>query len=281
MGEFAESLIKARAAAGFETAYKFYHRNGGKQHFPFTFVHYTRIEKGASLPRPEWIEPVFVALRLLPTQAGARNMLRSFISDLLGGEKNARYILAPLLAVSGPEAEAFDPMQLLKAAHSVHLSPDEFAVMTGSEAAYWCAEALFNEAGAFTPVELAEKTGLGAGETRVALKALDKAGLAVKAGKGKYRCRHEGKFFTYPGRLEGMGSLLDKARAYWETAAKKEGRIFFERLGLIRTTESAISGYRLNLAQAVDAANACIVNRSGPDTGFFLIEARIRKIKRF
>ncbi|OGS10794.1 MAG: hypothetical protein A2234_02330 [Elusimicrobia bacterium RIFOXYA2_FULL_58_8] len=281
MGEFAKNLIKARSEAGFETAYKFYHRNGGRRHFPFTFVHYTRIEKGGSLPRPEWIEPVFVALRLLPTQLEARNLLRSFISDLLGGEKNAGYILAPLLSGAKPEDEKFDPMKLMKSAHSVHLTPDEFAVMTGNEAAYWCAEALFNEADAFTSVELAEKTGFKAGEVLAALNALVAAGLVIKAGKGKYRCRYEGKFFTYPGRLEGMGKFLDKAREYWEKAAKKEGRIFFERLGLIRTTESAISGYRLNLAQAVDSANACIVNRSGPDTAFFLIESRIRKIKRF
>lgn len=281
MGEFAKNLIKVRSESGFETAYKFYHRNGGRKHFPFTFVHYTRIEKGGSLPRPEWIESLFIALRLLPTQGEARNLLQAFVTDLLGGEKNAGYILAPLLSGAQQEAEKFDPMKLLKAAHSVHLTPDEFAVMTGSEAAYWCAEALFNEAAAFTPAELAKKIGITTRATLAALIALEKAKLVIKAGKGEYRCRYEGKFFTYPGRLDGMGQLLDKARAYWEAAAKAEGRIFFERLGLIRTTESSISAYRLNLSQAVDAANACIVNRAGPDTGFFLIEARIRKIKKF
>ena len=280
MKEFAKNLVIARSAAGYETAYKFYHRNGGRKHFPFTFVHYTRIEKGRSLPRPGWIEPIFVALRLLPAQAQARTLLRSFVSGLLGGEKNAAYILAPLLPGAEPQDAKFDPMLLLKAAHSVHLSPEEFAVMTGSEAAYWCAEALFNEAGAFTARELAEKTGLPCGAAAAALKALEKAKLAVRTG-AKYRCRYEGKFFMYPGRLAGMGTLLDKARAYWEKAARREGRAVFERLGLVRTTESAISGYRLDLAQTVDAANACIVNRSGPDTGFFLIEARIRKIKKF
>lgn len=281
MEEFAQNLIKARSEAGFETAYKFYHRNGGRKHFPFTFVHYTRIEKGDSLPRPEWIELIFVALRLLPTQVQARNMLKSFVSDLLGGAKNAGYILTPLLADTKPEDEKFDPMRLLRSAHSVHITPDEFAVITGSEAAYWCAEALFNEAAAFTPAELAEKIGFNSAQTLTALKALEKTKLVIKAGKGEYRCRYEGKFFTYPGRLDGMEKLLDKAKTYWENAAKKEGRVFFERLGLIRTTESAISGYRLSLAQAVDAANACIVNHSGPDTGFFLIEARIRKIKKY
>ena len=50
--DFSQQLIKARTAAGFNTAYKFYHRNGGRRHFKFTFVHYARIERGLSLPRP-------------------------------------------------------------------------------------------------------------------------------------------------------------------------------------------------------------------------------------
>ncbi len=47
MTGFSQQLIKARSAAGFDTAYKFYHRNGGRKHFSFTFVQF-------QLDRPGW-----------------------------------------------------------------------------------------------------------------------------------------------------------------------------------------------------------------------------------
>jgi hypothetical protein len=281
MGTFAEALIKARTDAGFETAYKFYHRNGGKGHFPFTFVHYLRIEKGESLPRPEWVETLFLALRIMPTQAEARALLVAYLTGTLGGEKYARYILFPLFEQPEAGAEKFDPMKWMNAAHSEHLSPAEFSAMAADETAYWCAEGLFNEAAPLAAEELARKLGEKTAPVKAALAALVKAGLVLKAGKDKYRSRREGKFFTYPGRLNGMAPQLDKVRGYWEKARAKETGPEFERLCFVRGRESAMNNYRLNLSQAVDAANACIVNRTGPDTAFFLVEARIRKIKRF
>jgi biotin operon repressor len=279
MKSFAQSLIKARIAAGFDSAYKFYHRNGGRRHFCFTFIHYLRIEKGVSLPTPEWLERIFIALRLLPTREQAREILTHYLRDYLG--KGADYVLNPLLnPVSPPPDGSVGPMQWMKAHSSIHLTPEEFRVMAASPAAYWCMEALCNDSGAWSPKELAHTLGLAEKSTAGALESLRKAGLAVKSGTGKYRCRHQGKFFTYPGRLEGMGPALSAVKKYWAEAGKT-GEDFFERVELIRAEAGSVSNYRLQLAQTMDSANAYATHASGDTSGFFLIETRIRKIKKF
>ena len=279
MGNFAENLIKARVAAGFNTAYKFYHHNGGRRHFCFTFVHYLRVEKGASFPKPEGLERIFIALRLLPTQGEARELLVSYLKGCLG--KRADYILNPLFSLEGPPAGgSAGPMQWMKANSSVHLTPGEFTAMAASPAAYWCMEALCSDSGSWSPKELAAKLGFEEKKTVKALESLKKAGLAVKSGAGKYRCRHQGKFFTYPGRLEGMGPALDAVKRYWSEAGKAGGD-FFERVELVRAEEGAVSNYRLQLSQTMDGANAYATHTGSGTSGFFLIETRIKKLKKF
>lgn len=278
--DFSRQLIKARSAAGFDTAYKFYHRNGGRRHFKFTFVHYTRIERGLSLPRPEWLEGIFLGLRLLPTEAGARELLLSYLRSALGGGAAADYILNPLFGASGTAGNPAGPMDWMKAHNSVHLSPAEFSAMAASEAAYWCAEALCNDTGAWKPEELGKKLGLETKAVKTALESLKKAGLAVRTAGGSYKSRYPGKFFTYPGRLEGMGKALDAVKSYWEKAGAK-GRNFFERVELIRAEEGAVSNYRLQLAQVMDGANAYATHTGGDTSGFFLIETRLKKLRDF
>lgn len=278
MTSFHENLIKARGAAGFDTAYKFYHRNGGRRHFAFTFVHYMRIEKGESVPKPEWLERILIALRLLPTQAEARDLLLSYLRASLGGGRAADYVLNPLFSGQAPASGGPDAMTWMKAHSSVHLTPEEFTAMAASETAYWCAEALCNDGGTWSPAELAAKLRLPAKDAAKALESLKKCGLAAKTRAGKYKCRHQGKFFTYPGRLEGMGPQLDAVNGYLE---KSGGADYFERLELVRAEEGAMSNYRLQLAQAMDGANAYATHAAGRDTGFYLIKLRMRKVKAF
>ncbi len=275
---FANLLIKARTAAGFDTAYKFYHRNGGRKHFAFTFVHYMRIEKGASVPKPEWLERIMLALRLLPTQAEARGLLTAYLRDFLGGGRTAEYVLAPLFSGQAAQASRPDAMTWMKAQASVHLTPEEFTAMAASETAYWCAEALCSDGGTWAPEELAKKLSLDPKAAAKALESLKKAGLMLKTAAGKYKCRHQGKFFTYPGRLEGMGAQLETINGYLEKAGGPE---FFERLELVRAEEGAMSNFRLQLAQAMDGANAYASHSAGQNTGFYLIKLRMRKVKAF
>ncbi len=276
MKKFCKSLKAAREAAGFPSAYKFYHNNGGKKHFPFTFVHYTRIENGTSLPKPESIEHIFLALRILPTEASAKELLTAYLNDMMGGGRVGEYILGPLFSKN--EATSGDNLKWMKRYNSEHLTPEVFTIMTSCLETYWCSEALFNSVHALSSEAWAKKLDLNPAKVKTALGKLSKCSIAVKTKDGKYKCAKPGKVFYYPGRLEGMGPCLDKIKTYWQDSNKYD---LFERFWIGKTTNSDMLNYRFTLSQAIDQANNYVNHSEETPGNFFLIETKIRKLKDF
>src|SRR5438874_9152894 len=48
--DFAEALVRTRRERGCPSAYGFFHGNGGRKRFGFTYPYYLLIEQGARLP---------------------------------------------------------------------------------------------------------------------------------------------------------------------------------------------------------------------------------------
>lgn len=279
MGDFSKCLVRLRREAGFPSAYRFYHSNGGRRTFPFTYVHYLRIEKGVSLPKPAWLARCLTALRLSPGEPGCRELSLSFIRDLLGSEQAFETLLAPLLGRAEdrrpPGAEA---LRWLKAHHAVHLSPEQFKTLAGDEATYWCSEVLLNDAGSWTAGELARAAGLEEADARAGLRRLAAAGLARRTTKGRFKARQAGKFYTFPGRLAGMAGALERVRGYWQRRLRREGREVLTRNELVRAESSAMRRYASALAETMDSANAYATHAKGEDTGLYLIESKVSRL---
>ncbi|MBI5594822.1 MAG: hypothetical protein HY928_01905 [Elusimicrobia bacterium] len=88
---FGRELACARRAAGYPSAYRFYHGQGGRRSFPFTYDHYLRFERGSVLPKPAWMA---LLLALLGAEReAARSLARIYLGALLGGEATRRVIL--------------------------------------------------------------------------------------------------------------------------------------------------------------------------------------------
>ena len=117
-----------------------------------------------------------------------------------------------------------------------------------------------------------------AGTALKALAALLKCGLVVRDRGGKYKCRHDGKFFIYPGRLEGMGKGLDAIKSYWEKAG---GKRFFERQMLVRSDPRSMANYRLALSYAVDGSHAYATHAAAEGSAFYLVRTEIKEVKKF
>src|SRR5579885_2903577 len=98
MGLFARSLERLRLEAGFPTPYAFYHRNGGRRVFPFTFAYYLKLERGRHLPRPEWLPVLLSLLRLPPSEELYGRFVTDYLRDHFGSEENYRSLVEPLLA---------------------------------------------------------------------------------------------------------------------------------------------------------------------------------------
>lgn len=283
MSAFSEALLFLRREAGFPSAYRFYHRNGGRRHFGFTYVHYLRLEKGAKAPRSEAFGAILKALRLAPAADGARKLFRSYLLDVLGSPEAYELIVGSVSAsvptVSPTLAEG--GFERLKREHLMHMNPEQFTAVSKDETSYWTSELLLNDNGVWTPKDIADRLGCTTKQASDALDSLTKAKLLRTTSPGKYKTRQPGKFWTFPGRSKGMEPLLDRVRGYWDAAAKRQGGPFGERLELVRASASVMRQYMNALHRAVDEANLASTHSKGEDTALFLIEGRVRRLLPF
>lgn len=280
---FAVCLSRLREECGFHSAYRFYHGNGGRRHFGFTYVHYLRIEKGKALPSADLFPLLLLALRLSPGESRCRDLQLSYLKSSLGSEKAFEALLAPLLcAHERPDGAANQAaMRWMKSQHAVHLSPEQFRVIARDAETYWCSELLFNDRGTWSPAELAAELQADVEAVRAALKDLQAAGLLKRTPAGKYRSRWPGKFFTFPGRLGAMAAPFKAVRGYWDQMERKRGAPCGERVELVRAEDSAMRSYLSALGESVEAANGYATQTKGAKTGLYLIEARVRRLTDF
>lgn len=276
---FSKALAAARREAGFKSAYQFYHANGGRRHFSFTYVHYLRIENRGRLPRPEWMRRIVTALRLGPGARGASRLFEVYLRDLLG-EDGFETVAAPLLCRhEGPPPPAgAEGLRWMKSESAVHMTPAQFEAVASDPAAYWCSEVLLGDGDAWGEGALAKRLGLPATKVRRGLQRLKAAGLARRLSGGDWTSRHPGKFFTFPGRLEGMEAAFRRVQSYWEAMYSRSGREESSRVELIRAESAFVRRYAHSLNEAVDAANLGAVRTKGEDTALYLVEARVRKL---
>jgi hypothetical protein len=283
MSAFSEALLALRHEAGYPSAYRFYHRNGGRRHFGFTYVHYLRLEKGAKAPRAEAFGAILKALRLAPAAEGARLMFRAYLLDVLGSPEAYELIVGSVSAdvptISPTHAEGgFDR---LKRERLMHMSIEQFTAVAHDETSYWCSELLLNDNGSWSPKDVSGRLNCAPKEAADALDRLTKAKLLRATSPGRYKTRQPGKFWTFPGRSKGMEPLLERVRGYWDAMAKRRGGPFGERLELVRASSSVMRQYMNALHRAVDEANLAATHAKGEDTGLFLIEGRVRRLLPF
>ncbi len=283
MSAFSEALLALRRDAGFPSAYRFYHRNGGRRHFGFTYVHYLRLEKGAKAPRAEAFGAILKALRLAPSHEGARRMFQAYLLDVLGSPEAYELVVGGLSATA-PQVSptlAEGGFERLKREHLMHMSVEQFTAVSSDEVVYWTSELLLNDGGSWGAKEVSERLNCPPKIALDALERLTKAKLLRVTSPGRYRTRQPGKFWTFPGRTKGMEPLLERVRAYWDTMAKRRGGPFGERLELVRASSSVMRQYMNALHHAVDEANLAATHSKGEDTALFLIEGRVRRLLNF
>jgi hypothetical protein len=105
MMRFSETLVRLRKEAGFHTSYAFYHRNGGRRTFPFTYAYYAKIERGQGLPRGEWLDLFLQLLRIRSREDSRRRLVVDYLRDLMGDEKAFDALVDPLLKSSDLKKE--------------------------------------------------------------------------------------------------------------------------------------------------------------------------------
>jgi predicted transcriptional regulator len=175
-------LAQLRAASGFKTAYAFYHSNGGRRVFPFTYAYYAKIERGDGLPRAGWLALILRHMRVYGRPEHAA-LVREYLRALCENDAAFVELFDPLLDLPVEPAQQ-RALRSIRARTSRHLTPAQaYAAATAVEFAE-CLILLVNTKGALTVEKIAELIKRPPPRCAAALKELKRHGM-IKEHPGR------------------------------------------------------------------------------------------------
>lgn len=277
MGLFSKSLERLRLESGFTTPYAFYHRNGGRHVFPFTFAYYLKLERGKHLPRPEWLPVLLSLLRIPPSDELYRRFVTDYLRDHFGTEENYRSLIGPLLSSKNEKNYGQQTTKRLLSEQAYHVTPAQYKAIVGDEATYWTFECLANDRGSFGPEELAKITGLPKAALAAGLKKLVAHKLARRVSSGKCRSPLAGKFYLFPRSFPGIETYRKKLARHIGSMVARRGAVTHESGVMIRAEEGAVHRSVAAMRDALEASTAYSVYEKAEGSGIFLLQIRARK----
>jgi len=278
MGRFCDSLARLRRESGFPTPYAFYHRNGGKRAFPFTFAYYLKIERGQSLPRPEWLPVLLTLLRIPPTERLYRRFVTDYLRDLFKTEEAYSSVIGPLLREEEGPAPKDQAAKRLLSEKAYHVTPEQFRALLHDPATYWSFECLVNDRGTLTPEQIAEATGQPLAKIHKGLERLAGKKLAKKTAKGRWTSPLNKLFYVFPRSYQGFEKDRAKLWTYEDAVSRERGAEVFNGGILMRAEEADMRRSAKTLSDAVETASSFSVEEEGEDTGLYLVQTRVRRL---
>lgn len=277
MGLFSKSLERLRLESGFTTPYAFYHRNGGRHVFPFTFAYYLKLERGQHLPRPEWLPVLLSLLRIPPSDELYRRFVTDYLRDHFVTEENYQSLVGPLLISKHEKNDRQQTTKRLLSEQAYHITPAQYKAIVGDEATYWAFECLVNDRGSFGAEELARITGLPKAALTAGLKKLAAHKLARRVAAGKYKSPLTGKFYMFPRVFPGIETYRKKLAKHIDGMVARRGALTHESGVMIRAEEGAVLRSLAAMRDALEASTAYSVYEKAEGSGVFLLQIRARK----
>lgn len=279
---FSKMLVRLRKEAGFPTAYRFYHDNGGADVLKISYRKYLLIEQGKSLPVLDRFSIFLYALRVVHKSAQANELIAAWLRTL-AGEENYREIIEPLLAAKQGGA-GFSPMQkAMKKALDMkkyYLTLEQLESIFATKDNYLCYLALSNDTGAWTKKEFALRLKLTEGEAEKALKALAGAKILKEAKKGVYKCPLAEAMVEFPHLTTVRPELLAKLRKYQEELIAAGAPVWI-RKGVVRADELAFRDFFPLMNINLTTAQTYAVTEKTDKSALFMVEGRITKLRDF
>ncbi|MDP3542175.1 MAG: hypothetical protein Q8T11_06845 [Elusimicrobiota bacterium] len=278
---FALIFARLRRQAGFQTAYQFYHKNGGRRAFGCSFQNYLRIENGSHLPVPKRLPQLCLQLRLPLRGADLRELLRAYLQVWAGSEEMAQWLIGPF-----EQAERVEPA-LDPAAQALSrvvrdgarpLTLEQYKAVMSSAEAYWCFRVLTTDRKGQTSEALARLLGLGKARIRKGLEALRLCGIARKRRDGGYDSPYSGNYLTFPDPTLLPERLKAAALRYTKDMVRRKGAVVDVRHCGVRADALALQGFLPHLREAIRGVNAYAVYEKTERSGLFLIESKVCKL---
>lgn len=279
---FSKLLVRLRKEAGFPTAYRFYHDNGGRHALKISYRKYLLIEQGRSLPVPGRLGTFLFALRIVNKSAEANALVTAWLKTM-AGEDTFKEIIEPLITAKAG-TPGFSPMQeaMRKAlsGKKYYLTPEQVEVIVAARANYLCFTAISNDTCAWQKNEFAERIGLPAAVAEKALKALAGAKLVKEIKKGVYKCPLAGAMVEYPHLATLAPGLMKKLREYDDELVAEGQPVWFNN-GIIRADEVVFRSFFPVMGVNICTAQTYAVTEKTERSALFMVEGRIIKLRDF
>ena len=278
---FSETLTRFRKEAGFPTAYKFFHGNGGDKVLGMCYRKYLQMEKGSILPLFRHLTGFIIGLHLELNSARGQELVTAWLKTM-AGEDAFNSLLKPMLA-GGAAVPALTPMHKAMekslACGTYHVTPAQVAVIAASPANFRCFIALSNDCGAWTPEQLAPELRLGTAETSKALLALTAAKI-LKRQKTAFKCQYADKHLVFPNMSNGLLENYTKIKKY-QDAMLAAGKRFWLRSLFIRADKNNIPSLLELLGVTVSSANGYSVTSKRDTSALYSVDASVTKLLDF
>lgn len=278
---FSELLRKKRQEAGFRTAYRFFHGNGGENFFGFSYRQYLRIELGKSVPGPERLSRLVSGLRLRDRTTPANELALSWLKTFVGED-----VYANVFSFLGIPASASTMTPAQRAQKSAltgrkrYLTPAQLGAALTDKDTYLCFLALGTDTGTWSADTLANDLGITRQAAERALSTLFSAKLLKRAGKGRYRSSVADQMVELPPREAIDEHLLEKHRDYTRELISA-GHEEFGRSGIIRADDVVFRDLFPTLQLSLDAMLAHKARERTDNSALYYITGRVVKLRNF
>lgn len=274
---FSETLTRLRKGAGFPTAYRFYHDNGGAPFFKVSYRNYLMMEQGRNLPVLGRLGRIVMGLRIPERTPQARELTLAWLKTMAGDEAYAD-LLEPLFDQGGPakaSSPAEEALSRALAEKKFHMTEAQVLASVVSFETYKCFFVMEMDSGVWTAESLAKALGIKRAEADKALKSFLKVGL-VKAERGGYRSKMVGQLVEYPAGPAFPAGALEKLKGYYKRM-EGESSLEFGTSGMVRADADALRGFYPMLKSSVEASYAFNTNvKTKKSAGFFVIGKVLR-----
>jgi len=275
---FSETLTRLRKEAGYATAYRFFHDNGGAPVFKVSYRNYLMMEQGRNLPVLGRLEKIVVGLHMPFGTPAVRELTKAWLKTM-AGEEPYTDLLEPLFNGASPvrgvsPAEAALGRTL--AEKKYHITMAQVIATVGSFEAYKCFFVLETDTGVWTAEDLAMAVGIKKAAAGRALKDFLKAGLVKAEGEG-YRCKIAGRLVEYPASPAFPKAVIDTLREF-RGKLEREGRPEFSVSGMVRADADALRGFYPMLKSSVEASYAFATATKTKRSAGYFISAKVHKL---
>jgi len=279
---FSEVLTRLRQEAGFPTAYKFYHANGGAPVLQISYRKYLLLEQGKNLPDIGRLIKLFFALQLVPKSFEANELVIAWLKTMAGSE-NFRTILQPLISESAQTSTLSPLNKAVKrslAGKRYQLTPAQFRAVLSSCDSYLCFLAISSDTGLWQAENLAKVLKLEKRSAAKALEVLREAGLLKKSGKGLYKCPFGSQTISYP-YLNLMGPEVNAKLDAYHQELMASGMRTLQQGCVVRADSAAFREFYPLMISNLSTAQTYSVAERTEKSALYWVEGKIVKLRDF